>query len=247
MSEKRTLLQKILLGLLAAMTVLFAVLTGVNRSQPLVQWGGSLLRPAEEGNAAVYTSAVYGEDIAIRVWPDGADTVVEFTVGSRLRQTGRVTWPEGTISREHGGDVPRIEVFLDGASIFSGGCDRDSGALYLEDGSREIGPLVHYFTSYSSSWDNFALEASDVVRFALGPDTVCRGSWTAYALGVFFSRRHGGFSQVFLPLPARPVGAGPGAHGLLPGHAEGELGPAYGSGSGRLYLGRHRDRMTCSR
>lgn len=67
MSEKRTLLQKILLGLLAAMTVLFAVLTGVNRSQPLVQWGGSLLRPAEEGNAAVYTSAVYGEDIAIRV------------------------------------------------------------------------------------------------------------------------------------------------------------------------------------
>ena len=45
MSEKRTLLQKILLGLLAAMTVLFAVLTGVNRSQPLVQWGGSLLRP----------------------------------------------------------------------------------------------------------------------------------------------------------------------------------------------------------
>ena len=50
MSEKRTLLQKILLGLLAAMTVLFAVLTGVNRSQPLVQWGGSLLRPAEEGN-----------------------------------------------------------------------------------------------------------------------------------------------------------------------------------------------------
>ena len=187
MSEKRTLLQKILLGLLAAITVLFAVLTGVNRSQPLVQWGGSLLRPAEEGNAAVYTSAVYGEDIAIRVWPDGADTVVEFTVGSRLRQTGRVTWPEGTISREHGGDVPRIEVFLDGASIFSGGCDRDSGALYLEDGSREIGPLVHYFTSYSSSWDNFALEASDVVRFAMGPDTVCRGSWTAYALGVFFS------------------------------------------------------------
>ena len=66
MSEKRTLLQKILLGLLAAMTVLFAVLTGVNRSQPLVQWGDSLLRPAEEGNAAVYTSAVYGEDIAIR-------------------------------------------------------------------------------------------------------------------------------------------------------------------------------------
>ena len=60
MSEKRTLLQKILLGLLAAMTVLFAVLTGVNRSQPLVQWGDSLLRPAEEGNAAVYTSAVYG-------------------------------------------------------------------------------------------------------------------------------------------------------------------------------------------
>ena len=51
----RTLLQKILLILLAAMAVLFAVLTVVFRSQPRVEWADSLLRPAQTENTAVFS------------------------------------------------------------------------------------------------------------------------------------------------------------------------------------------------
>ena len=186
-STGRTRLQKVLLILLAAMAVLFAILTAVFRSRPRVEWRDSLLRPAQEGNAVVYSGSVHGEDTAIRVYSDGADTVVEFTVGSRLHQTGRLTWPEGTIPREYGGDVPRIEVFLDDELLFSGGCDPASGYLYREDGTWEPGLSVLVGTSYASYWDSSALDAHDIIYFALGPDTVHQGNWTIYALAVFLS------------------------------------------------------------
>ena len=83
----RTLLQKILLILLAAMAVLFAVLTVVFRSQPRVEWADSLLRPAQTGNTAVYTGASHGQDVSVRVYPDEADTVVDFAIGSLRRHT----------------------------------------------------------------------------------------------------------------------------------------------------------------
>lgn len=131
----RTLLQKILLILLLATALLFTVLTAVFRSQLRVQWADSLLRPAQTGDTSVYTGASHGQDVAVRVYPDGADTVVDFAIGSFRHHVGRVTWPEGTISREYGGTVPRVKVFLDDAVVFSGGYDKSSGLLYHKDGS----------------------------------------------------------------------------------------------------------------
>ena len=183
----RTRLQKVLLGLLLAMALLFAVLTAVFRSQPRVAWRDSLLRPAKEGTISVYTGVVHGEDTTVRVRPEGDDTLVEFTIGSRLPQTGRVTWPEGTISREYGGSVPRIDVFLDDTLIFSGGCDPASSHLYREDGSWESGLVISASTSYAGYWDSSSLDVRDVLHFALGPDTVYRGSWAIYFLALFLS------------------------------------------------------------
>ena len=183
----RTLLQKILLILLLAMAILFTVLTAVFRSQPRVQWADGLLRPSREGETSLYTGSVHGEDALVRVSPDGGDTVVEFLIGSRLRQIGRVTWPEGAIPREYGGSVPRIQVLLDDVPIFSGGYDAASGTLYREDGSWESGLSVSADTGYGSYWDSFALNVFDVLRFALGPDTVRRGSWGIYVCGLFLS------------------------------------------------------------
>ena len=186
-TTERTRLQKALLLLLAAMAALFAVLTAVFHSQPLARWSDSLLRPSREGDTVLYTGSVRGEDTIIRVSPDGADTVVEFTVGSRLHQTGRITWPEGSIPTLTSGSVPRIEVYLDDQLLFSGGYNAAAGILYREDGSWESSVSASYSAGYSARRDSLILSAHDVVNFAMGPDTVHRGSWGIYACGLFLS------------------------------------------------------------
>lgn len=183
----RTLLQKILLILLLAMAIVFTILTIVFKSQPRIQWADSLLCPSRTGNAAVYTGASHGLDVAVRVYPDGADTVVDFTIGSLRRHTGRVTWPAGMISREYGGAVPRIKIFLDDAVVFSGGYDKDSGLLYHKDGSWEPGLSIRTTTSYSSYWNSYQVDAFDVLYFAMEPATVHRGNWAVWGVTLFIS------------------------------------------------------------
>ena len=185
--EPRTLLQKILLILLPAMAIIFTILMAVVKSQPQVKWADGLLRPSAEGTANLYTGSIHGSDVAVRVYPDGADTVVDFTIGSLRHHTGRVTWPDGMISREYGGAVPRVDIFLDDLLVFSGGCDKDSGTLYREDGSREPGLSIWATTSYSSYWSSYQVDAFDVLYFAMEPDIVHRGSWAVWGVTLFIS------------------------------------------------------------
>ena len=53
MTARFTTLQKVILLLLAAMTVIFALLTAVSRSRPGVSFEGALLRSTQEGEAAL--------------------------------------------------------------------------------------------------------------------------------------------------------------------------------------------------
>ena len=57
MDEERTRLQKILLVLLAAMIVLFAILTGVSRAHKGVLFQESLLQKSESGGQTTYAGA----------------------------------------------------------------------------------------------------------------------------------------------------------------------------------------------
>lgn len=181
----RTLLQKILLILLLAMAIGFTILMAVVKSQPQVKWADGLLRPSAEGTANLYTGSIHGSDVSVRVYSDGADTVVDFTIGSLRHHTGRVTWPDGMISREYGGAVPRVDIFLDDLLIFSGGCDKESGSLYRKDGSRESGLSVIFNTS--SYWSSYKVDAFDVIFFAMGPATVHRGNWAIWGVTLFIS------------------------------------------------------------
>ena len=71
MTARFTTLQKVILLLLAAMTVIFALLTAVSRSRPGVSFEGALLRSTQEGEAAVYTGRVHGDPTTITVRPEG--------------------------------------------------------------------------------------------------------------------------------------------------------------------------------
>lgn len=181
----RTLLQKILLILLLAMAIGFTILMAVVKSQSQVKWADGLLRPSAEGTASLYTGSIHGSDVSVRVYPDGADTVVDFTIGSLRHHTGRVTWPDGMISREYGGAVPRVDIFLDDLLVFSGGCDKESGSLYRKDGSRESGLSVIFNTS--SYWSSYKVDAFDVIFFAMEPTTIHRGNWAIWGVTLFIS------------------------------------------------------------
>ena len=74
MTARFTTLQKVILLLLAAMTVIFALLTAVSRSRPGVSFEGALLRSTQEGEAAVYTGRVHGDPTTITVRPEGGGT-----------------------------------------------------------------------------------------------------------------------------------------------------------------------------
>lgn len=107
----RTILQKVLLILLAAMAVLFAALTALVHGQPLVRWADGLLRPSQEDSAAVYTGTIHGESTVIQVHPDGEDTVVAFAIGSQLHQTGRWCGPTALFPGNMGEVCPGSRFF----------------------------------------------------------------------------------------------------------------------------------------
>lgn len=183
-------LQKVLLGLLAAMAVIFGVLTLVFRFMPGVEWCGSLLRISHEGNATLYTGAAYGKDVSIRVYPDGDDTLAEFTIAGRAPQVGRITWPEGTISTTFSGSVPRLEVYLNDRLLFSGGCNESAWifpGFFREDGSIDTALSQGLDGYHSPDVEYFSPLASDIAAFALGPEPAYRGSWGVYFLALLFS------------------------------------------------------------
>lgn len=184
------MLQKVLLALLAAMAVLFGVLTLVFRFMPGVEWCDSLLRISREGNATLYTGTAYGKDVSIRVYPDGDDTLAEFTIAGRDPQVGRITWPEGRISTTFSGSVPRFEVYLNDRLLFSGGCNENAGifpGFFREDGSIDTALSQGLDGYHAPDVEYFSPLASDIAAFALGPEPSYRGSWGVYFMALLLS------------------------------------------------------------
>lgn len=188
MTARFTTLQKVILLLLAAMTVIFALLTAVSRSRPGVSFEGALLRPVQEGEAAVYTGRVHGDPTTITVRPEGGGTEVVLAVEGRLRQRGLVEWPEGTIAGSSGLPYRRIQVSRNGTVIFRGGYNPAGGAARFcgEDGSWEPLVSVRAYAQHDP-WSGYTFDAPDILRFALEPEPAVRGSWEMWGLGLLLS------------------------------------------------------------
>ena len=175
MTARFTTLQKVILLLLAAMTVIFALLTAVSRSRPGVSFEGALLRSTQEGEAAVYTGRVHGDPTTITVRPEGGGTEVVLAVEGRLRQRGLVEWPEGTIAGSSGLPYRRVQVSRNGIVIFCG-----------EDGSWEPLVSVRAYAQHDP-WSGYTFDAPDILRFALEPEPAVRGSWEVWGLGLLLA------------------------------------------------------------
>lgn len=181
--------QKIVLCLLAAMTVLFAVWTAVSRTNEGVAFQETLLEISEQGSTTIYSGTLYSTPVTITCREENGAINVNFEAPGHYTAVCRVEFPEGTITTDYGKTVPRIRVLRDGEELFSGGYIPDPDSSYpkyfREDGSPEA--PISVYTSGADPWHGFAFDAFYIMKFAVGPEISARGSWPVYLIGLVLS------------------------------------------------------------
>lgn len=183
----RTLLQKIILCVLAVMPLLFGALTAWNNGRPGVPFEEGFLYLSQEGERTVYSGRAYHTPVTIAVYPDNGGTAVEFTLNQHEPVLCRVDWLEGTVTTEFKTDIPRVQVSRDGEVLFLGGWDRQNGFLFGEDGSWDPSFDIRVHINGDGPWEGYEFSAIEILRFAGEPEPDCQGSWGMFAIGVILS------------------------------------------------------------
>ena len=189
--SSRTVFQKVILCLFAAVAVIFAVWTAVSRTHEGVSFREKLLKVSRQGNTTVYSGKLYGDAVTITSREENGTKYVNFSADGKYYANCRVEYPEGTIRTEYGKEVIRIKVIRNDEVLFSGGYDPDPAdneylKYYSEDG--EWDPLITISAMGNGDpWYYFEFGVNDILRFAGEVETSVRGSLTIYFVALFFS------------------------------------------------------------
>ena len=180
-----TLFQKIIICSLAGMAILFAILMTVGRNQEFVRFEQMEMRIAVDGNRTVYTAKKYGEEVTVVCFEEKGADIVDFTVGDRYHDLCRVEYPEGTITTEYGGEIPRLQIFRNDRLIFDGGYDPrisgEPGRYFDKDGKMTFLLSVRGYTDIDP-WQGYEFSEGNILFFANDPAPEHRGSWGLYLL-----------------------------------------------------------------
>ncbi len=190
--EKRTRYQKIILVILAVMTLVFGVLTVRQTRQQGVQFRDCFLRQQVYDDRTVYSGRCEGENLAIFVFPKENETevVCETDGGWQRRYTLELWFPEKADYWEtytSHSDAQGVILWDEtGEELFRGFYDPTWDYLLNEDGSLEVGgyQIVYYNSGMRSFWDDHEPSSTMIVYMAMGPDLTHRGSLGLYALMV---------------------------------------------------------------
>ena len=186
--------QKIILCLLVAMAVIFAVWTGISRTHEGIAFHNELLSASDQNGTTVYSGTLYSTPITITCREENGAKLVDFSADGAYFAACRVEYPDGTIPTAYGKSVPRIRILRNGEVLFSGGYDPTADSSYTkffnEDGSSEIFMTIGASGS-GDPWHFFEFDIFDILRFSEVPETSARGSWGIYfkalALSVLFA------------------------------------------------------------
>lgn len=176
-------LQKGILMTLLAMTVLFAVLTGVVRTQKGVRFGDALLRVEETEEATVYSGKYYGDFITVTVSKDEIP-VIEYAVEGGRRDVYTAEYPLDPVQTEDG-PVPGIRLLKNGTVTYNGAYDPDGEIRAWFDENGEWNPFV--WMDMEQPRDEHDLTVGNLSYFADGPELTARGSWGYYLLIVLMT------------------------------------------------------------
>lgn len=190
MDEERTKFQKIVLLILAAMAVLFAVLTAVSRSQKGAYFEETLLRPSyPAGNVTVYAGKAHGTPVDITVTRDSETrTAVEFLIEGVLDDVCVVEYPLAPIRTEDGYTVDGVRITKNGKLLFEGGYSAaEIYGWYSPEGVHDMDGFVTVRAGTQDPWNGFEVDKNAALRFALGPELESWGSWGLYFLLLVFT------------------------------------------------------------
>jgi len=199
MEEQRTVFQKVVLILLAAMIVVFGVVTAFNQSRKGILFRDSFLRLEEVTDADCFTGKAEGERVTILRWygSENGTRTITLRVGDRLNDTYTVylgepmIQPQGPVSGSAPpmwDDIQTLRIAKNGEVIYEGGYREESGLFFTSDGEwsgLNIGMSTRVVGA--DPWKDYTMSKSQLVSLALEPELVDRGDWRLYGLMVFFT------------------------------------------------------------
>lgn len=190
--EERSKLQKAVLISMAAMVVLFGILTLISHVRKGVEFEGGLLRRTETEESVIYNGKVRGEQVEITVRAAGSGnlTEVDFRIGNRIQDDCTLETGLPPIQADQLGPVEHIRITRNGQLLFEGGytAEHDMGWYDLEGNWAPFSSLEATFrTSGENYWDSYKTSAGTILAFARGPERTARGSWMLYFTMLLFS------------------------------------------------------------
>lgn len=177
--------KRVVLLLLAFLTVLFLILYATFGRQQIIKYHNTPFRCRTDGDATVYSGTLDGERAAFTVLPG---PVVKFRWGDTLYGPYTITEDPTAIPEQQAmpdfftapGSLTGVEVRR-GSDVLFRGAFHISGFLISEDG-------IYDFSSVTVIVDsNTKPEPSvrSILRIALAPEPVQRGQWAFFLLGAF--------------------------------------------------------------
>ena len=145
--EERSKLQKAVLISMAAMVVLFGILTLISHVRKGVEFEGGLLRRTETEESVIYNGKVRGEQVEITVRAAGSGnlTEVDFRIGNRIQDDCTLETGLPPIQAEQLGPVEHIRITKNDILLFEGGYDPEYGMGWYD---------------LDGNWDPFAMSVS---------------------------------------------------------------------------------------
>ncbi|MCI8689541.1 MAG: hypothetical protein HFF87_04415 [Oscillibacter sp.] len=189
MMHKKSLGQKIHLGVLAAMILVFGAVTAWNHMHEGFRFHDGLLRVSEpEDGVFVYSGEVKGAFVTATVThPTNFRSVVDISIGDWLHDVCEVEYPLDEMTTDlYVYKVYGIRITKNGIPFFEGGLSQEFSSVWMwfdQNGKLTNGSAAVY-TGGQSDWKNYETSPSLIARLALNPKLVSRGDFELYAVCV---------------------------------------------------------------
>lgn len=182
--------QKSILLLMAAMSLVFAVLSFTTISRVGFEYNGVILTPGREGDSTTYSGVLQGQPVCFTV---SGDQTIVFQAGDTVYEPYTVREDASAVPESHP-DMTGVELRQGEEILFRGGFSdaEDFLWLYNEDGTLHDFMSISYMTGDGVLRDEngvpidpTAPTTSALLRLIYNPELTHHGAWIGWCAAVF--------------------------------------------------------------